>query len=361
MAEPIDPANGDVTHSETDFSIPNLGAPLEMVRSYDSLNTVASGTAWSDRGMGDGWSFTDSDELLSTTALGDPADRNDASTELIWFTDGGIELKFTANGSGYNTPAGVFGALTHDTADHWYVWTDETGAVLRFDDGTTGGTSGRLLYKLDRYGDGVEILYNGGTTQIQAVERVLNGSVATGNSAASLAFTYTRGHITAITDFTGRIWLYAYDSAGRLISVTAPISATGPLAVVHYAYYCDITLNDLLASVTDPDGNMTSFTYYVNRRGFQVTQGTTAARRATPRLFPSTFSATARPSPMRTAGRPTTTTTTRATSSSSSTPTGRRSYTHGPRAARSCPTPTSTDRPSPSSTTTRRTSPPTTT
>ena len=44
VGEPVNPANGDVTHDETDFSIPNLGTPLEMVRQYDSFNTSASGT-----------------------------------------------------------------------------------------------------------------------------------------------------------------------------------------------------------------------------------------------------------------------------------------------------------------------------
>ena len=39
VGEPINPANGDASHDETDFSIPNLGTPLEMVRSYDSFNT----------------------------------------------------------------------------------------------------------------------------------------------------------------------------------------------------------------------------------------------------------------------------------------------------------------------------------
>jgi len=37
---PINIANGDVSHDETDFSIPNLGAPLAFRRHYDSLNTV---------------------------------------------------------------------------------------------------------------------------------------------------------------------------------------------------------------------------------------------------------------------------------------------------------------------------------
>ncbi|NQU22994.1 MAG: hypothetical protein HQ567_17085 [Candidatus Nealsonbacteria bacterium] len=33
-------ANGNVTHDETDFSIPNLGVSLGFSRHYDSFNTV---------------------------------------------------------------------------------------------------------------------------------------------------------------------------------------------------------------------------------------------------------------------------------------------------------------------------------
>ena len=45
VGDPVNPANGDLTNDETDFSIPNLGTPLEMVRSYDSINTQATAGA----------------------------------------------------------------------------------------------------------------------------------------------------------------------------------------------------------------------------------------------------------------------------------------------------------------------------
>ena len=68
IGEPVNPANGDVTHDETDFSIPNLGTPLEMVRPYDSFNTAASGRpgrtgAWATAGR----SATTDDPVSSTT------------------------------------------------------------------------------------------------------------------------------------------------------------------------------------------------------------------------------------------------------------------------------------------------------
>ena len=43
------------------------------------------------------------------------------------------------------------------------------------------------------------------------------------------------------------------------------------MSLTQYAYYRDTARNDLLKSVTDADGNVTQFTYYANRRGFQVT------------------------------------------------------------------------------------------
>ncbi len=275
VSDPIDAATGDVSHNELDFSVPNLGAALQMLRRYDSINTVASGAPWSDRGMGEGWSFTYSDKLVSPAALNDPADLSDPSGELIWFTAQGIELKFAYTGSVYNTPAGIFGTLTHDSVHHWYVWTDSLGAVVRFDDGTGGGTSGRLLYELDRYGDGVNVSYVGGTAQIDKVHRVVNNAIV--SSDCYIKFNYSGNDINSITahdsiaDNTGRTWNYGYNGAARLTSLTAPSDANTPLAVTRYDYYTDPVLNGLLKSFTDPDGNMTQFAYYVNRRGFQVT------------------------------------------------------------------------------------------
>jgi uncharacterized delta-60 repeat protein/RHS repeat-associated protein len=265
VGEPINPANGDVSHEETDFSIPNLGTPLEMVRSYDSFNTVASGTSWSDRGMGDGWSFSYSDTI---SAYNSAVDGTQPSGSVTWFTDTGLRLIFTPNGSGWNTPDTVFGTLTGSLSSG-FTWTDKDGSTSQF---TIISGTAYLTQITDRYEDGVQISYVTGTSHIASVQRVLNGSVATGTSAASLSFIYSGNHIIAITDFTGRTWQYDYDSSGssgRLISVTAPIASTAPVSIVQYSYYTDTTLNNLLHTVTDQDGNVTTFSYYANRRGFQ--------------------------------------------------------------------------------------------
>ena len=93
--DPINTSDGDVCNDATDFSLPNLGTPLEMTRHYHSVNTSASGapTATPDRGMGDGWSFTYSDSLTVN-----------ADQSVTWFTDTGISLKFTKQGSSLHHP-----------------------------------------------------------------------------------------------------------------------------------------------------------------------------------------------------------------------------------------------------------------
>ena len=193
--------------------------------------------------MGDGWSFTYSDRLIFN-----------ADNSITWFTDTGISLNFVKQGSSYVTPSTVFGTLAYSGSN--YVWTDTTGSTMTWDG------SGRLVSILDRYQDGVQISYVGATTEINEVQRVLTGTVA--SSECYLKFTYnSAGHITAITDFdsasdtTGRTWLYGYDSSGQLASVTAPIVGTEPLSMTRYAYYPDATytgttLKDLLSPLQMP-------------------------------------------------------------------------------------------------------------
>jgi len=273
VADPIDIANGDVVHSETDINIPSLGTPLEFQRNYSSFNTVASGPSWSDRGMGDGWSFTYSDTLTPTPST----DQSDPTGTMVWFTDTGILLKFVPNGDvGYITPQTIFGTLVK--TGNGYTWTSKTGEMIDF------SASGKLLSESDRYGNGVSIAYDS------------NGHITTVSDLVTLSrtltFVYTGNHITSITDFTGRTWTYSYDSNGRLASVTDPSNSNTPKAVTQYVYYTDPTLNGLLKTVTDADGNQTNFDYYVNRRGFQVTNASGATQSVSDNLYRNVTSLT---------------------------------------------------------------------
>ncbi|MCE5268857.1 MAG: autotransporter-associated beta strand repeat-containing protein [Planctomycetaceae bacterium] len=251
--DPVNTANGDVVYQATDFSIPNLGVPLTFARQYDSFNTV-SGLAgapspWSDRGMGEGWSFSFSDTLTTST------DVNDPSGTKVWFASDGVQYKFVPNGGGYNTPKTLFGTLVFNGSGQGYTWTDKNDNVIHFDD------SGKLRYEWDVYGNGVDIAYDGNGCITTVSDHV--------NSSRHLTFTYTSGHITSIVDFNGRTWTYRY-TGGQLTQVTTPTDVNTPQGSTAYGYYSDDAQRNLLKSVLDADGNTTTFEYYSNRYGFRV-------------------------------------------------------------------------------------------
>ncbi|MFN9368837.1 MAG: DUF6531 domain-containing protein, partial [Planctomycetia bacterium] len=260
FGDPVNVANGNVYHEETDVEIPNLGMPLAFRRRYDSIHTVSglagAPAAASDRGMGEGWSFTYSDRIEVGV---------DGANTVTWFTDTGMRLVFTATTGGFTNPAGVFGSLT-GSATAGFTWKDFDGNTTSFGAAVAGVAP--IVSTSDRFGNGVAISYVAGTTRIASVSDRRD-------AARWLSFTYNadaRPHVTAVADFTGRTWTYAYAADGRLTSVTAASPAAGVAGpVIRYAYHADAARRGLLASVTDPAGNVTAWEYYANRRGFRVT------------------------------------------------------------------------------------------
>jgi len=265
--DPVNVVTGNVYHEETDFELPNVGSPLAFRRRYDSVHTesglAGARAVWSDRGMGEGWSFTYSDRLEPEV---------DGANTVTWFTDSGTRLVFTkwqvpmlapARGD-YVTPAGVFGGLTGSAASG-FTWTDFDGNTTTFGPAVSGFCS--IASKSDRFGNGVKVDYIAGTTRLSRVSDLRDAS-------RFIAFSYnadSQPHIWAVTDFTGRVWNYAYSGA-RLTTVTAPAPSAGATApVVRYAYHPDAARLGLLESVVDPSGFKTSWEYYANRRGFRVT------------------------------------------------------------------------------------------
>jgi hypothetical protein len=121
--DPVNVVTGNVYHEETDFELPNLGVPLAFARRYDSIHTVSglagAPVSWSDRGMGEGWSFTYADRLEFNV---------DGANTVTWFTDTGMRLVFTSGAAGYANPAGVFGTLT-GTATSGFTWRDVDGRI----------------------------------------------------------------------------------------------------------------------------------------------------------------------------------------------------------------------------------------
>ncbi|MEI6657129.1 MAG: RHS repeat-associated core domain-containing protein [Planctomycetota bacterium] len=258
--DPVNVANGNVYHEETDFEIPNLGTPLAFRRRYDSIHTVSGLSSapqpWSDRGMGEGWSFSYSDRIEPEA---------DGANTVTWFTDIGMRLVFTRSVNGFTNPAGTFGNLTGSAATG-FTWKDYDGNTTKFGDAANGFCP--ITSTRDRFGNGVAITYVAGTNRIDKVSDRRN-------AGRCIAFTYNadaRPHIESIRDSTStvRTWTYGYQD-GRLQTRTAPAPEVGTAEpVVRYDYHPDAAQRGLLRQVTDPSGFVTAWEYYANRRGFRV-------------------------------------------------------------------------------------------
>lgn len=259
QGDPVNVANGNVYHEESDIEFPNLGAAFAFQRRFDSINTVSglagAGSVWSDRGMGEGWSYAYADRLEFNT---------DGANTITWFTGEGLRLVFTKSGKTYANPPGLYGVLS-GKAKTGFTWQDFDGNKTTFSV-SVGGFS-QILTKQDRFSNGVSITYVAGTNRISRVADLRDAN-------RFLSFTYnadSRPHIASITDFTGRTWSYVYSSDGRLSSVTKPVPAPGNAApTIRYTYHGDNARRGLLASVIDPSGFTTSWEYFANRRGFRV-------------------------------------------------------------------------------------------
>ncbi len=267
VGDPVNIANGNVYHDETDLEIPNLGVPLAFRRHYDSIHTVSglagSPAAWSDRGMGEGWSFSYADRI-----------EQNADSSLTWFTDNGLRLDFKPQPwsvrppmiqpTYYFNPAGVVGQLT-SIPYGGLTWVDADGKTTTF--GRSADGTSLLESVIDRFGNGIKVDRVAGTNRLAKVSDIKDAT-------RWLSFTYNAdspARIASVTDFTGRTWSYAY-AGGRLATATAPVPAAGVAApVVRYSYHADKARQGLLASVADPLGKVTSWEYYANRRGFRVT------------------------------------------------------------------------------------------
>jgi RHS repeat-associated protein len=235
LGDPINAANGNVTHEELDVSLPGAGLGLEFGRCYNSTSST-------DVGFGPGWTYSYGDFL---TFNGDGS--------VTWTDSTGIGYTFAYSGGGYIVPQTLHGTFT--SAAGLYTFRNKDGLKHVFD------SSGRLVEIRDRDDNALTMSYAGGK-----LVAVIDADAPT----RRLTFTYSGGLIASMSDFTGRAWTYGY-SSGRLSSVTTPSDGQTPLYTAQYAYYTDPALAGLLSQITQADGGVIHYEYYANRRGFRVT------------------------------------------------------------------------------------------
>jgi RHS repeat-associated protein len=195
------------------------------------------------------------------------ADRNQPGLfGLSWSTSWDTSLSVDGSGNVGISSGGDYGYFVAqpngsylDTSGE-YGTLSNSGGVFTFTD-TDGRQSvylanGKLNYVQDTNGNRITLDYNSSN---KPTTLTFSNPSNPSEPTEQLALTYnSQGFVSQIADGTGNTWLYNYDGAGHLLSVTGPGNLT-----TTYTYDTGTnpeTANALL-SITYPDGSQRNFTY----------------------------------------------------------------------------------------------------
>lgn len=233
-AKPVNIVTGAMWHKSTDFIVAGRtkGAALALERTY-SAAPARRPTAFGNR-----WHFNYESNISPVAG----------SADLDWIDESGGANRFTrlADGS-FRAPLGQTAVLV-ELEDHYELRkTDRT--VLFFN--KLDSPIGKLYQIRDVYGESV-------TLQYDEMDRL---STVSSPFAGSISFTYNDfGYISTVRrDRDNLTYTYDYDSKFRLAAITDFQSRR-----YTYTYIDDketLATQDLLASITDPIGRKTWFTY----------------------------------------------------------------------------------------------------
>lgn len=202
-AEPVNLPTGNYAYLHQDIYIPTRGLPLQIVRSYNSLDSFHGP-------FGHGWTFNYGMSL--TFSL---------DGDAILMTEEGRRDFYELNADGsFTSPLGIYSTLIENL------------------DGT---------YTLKRK-DQSKYCFNSTGTLISIADK--NGNQST--------LTYdTGGRLVSVTGPAGRTLTFSYDAGNHIIAITDPASRT-----VNYMYDID----DNLVQYTNSDGGQYNFAYDTEHR-----------------------------------------------------------------------------------------------
>ena len=210
--KPVDLQTGMFFHEWTDLAISDV-TPLALTRAYRAGDTQSHAF-----GVGGDSNFgihLYSNDNLNTMQLVMPCGEgirfDVASGSVSWPFTPAMVWKHTATNSDFYGATLQF--LFDNTSDgaHW-ILTMRDGSQMAF----TRHAPNQLVWTQDRFGNALQLSYNGGL-----LDRVVSPS------GRSLSFTYGSGNtIASVADHTGRQVSYAYNGAGALSQVTFPDGTT---------------------------------------------------------------------------------------------------------------------------------------
>jgi YD repeat-containing protein len=240
--KPISLAGGDTFIEEKDVAVPGLGGGLSLQRTWRSV-WPSSLYAFRYGVFGPHWRSTYEEQIVVDTNGFIRYIRGDGT---VW-TFGQVFSGASITLWGVVAPENLAAILDTDTsANPYFTVTFQSGETRRFD-----STTGNLIAIIDRNGNTTTVAYDS------------SGRLATVTDAASRTLTFTYGTgtslVASVSSSVGVSLSYSYDTSARLSQVTYPDSST-----VNFTY----NSQSLITSVTDSNGKvLESHTYDSNARG----------------------------------------------------------------------------------------------
>jgi RHS repeat-associated protein len=252
---------GRETVTVTDLKIPLAGIPINITRTYDSLNRGIT------EDFGNGWKLGTSVELDVDLLMNVTFTLN-GKRQTFYFTpqSAGQGLFPWLMLPAYTPQPGLHGTLTSNGCG---ILIYSGGTLVQDQSGLVCFPAGTYLPTVYTYTDPAGRVYTMSSSgQLQTIKD-LNGNTLTfapngiTSSAGGVVVPFIRdgqGRITQITDLNQNNYIYSYDSCGTgdLCTVTFPSSGSSIQATYTYA-----TDHSLLTQV-DPNNNTWTNTYYTD-------------------------------------------------------------------------------------------------
>jgi YD repeat-containing protein len=247
VADPVFPANGIVTLSETDF-VSGDTSPLVFSRSYLSKPFDKTQTA-----MGGFW-VSNWQRRLDLTAL------NASAPKIAAYRGNGQPLIFKWVSGAWAVPGASGLSLTKAGDGYFYLKDERLGTTEAYSDST-----GLFYSETTRTGVIRKVIYDG-KQRLSSIAQWPVDNV-TPQTAISIRMTYdSSDRIVMLVDPLGMPTTYAYDGKGNLVSVTAPYDH------VRQYLYEDVRFPNALTGVKDESGSrIATWTYDSSGRAISVT------------------------------------------------------------------------------------------
>ncbi|WEH37248.1 DUF6531 domain-containing protein [Streptomyces sp. AM 4-1-1] len=288
----VDYSTGNLMLAGTDFDIAGVGQKLQLARTYNSLDAPAGQMAQRS------W-FTFERRLETSLASG-----------VLWYDAGGATVSFVKKSDGtFTTPDGYSRDLVRNS-DGTYTLSDRksgskdtytaSGVLSKVTDRNDGvitvvshGAGAGFKVTESRSGRWVDVTNDGGgwwhatdhtgrqvSYHLDAQDRLHK---VTDTNAATVTYGYdSSGRVETVTTQMNRVTRFTYDSANRVTSMLRASTeggSTGPTWT--YAYTAATATAAGTTTVTDPEGDATTYVHNADGEVTKVTDPLTHSRSTT--------------------------------------------------------------------------------